>query len=529
MRKFSSYGLIEKKHHYYAPREELLNRSIQYLTGERSNKDGHYITIWAPRQTGKSTLMHQVVQQIKQNEDFEVGMISLQSAKNDKTDTDVFKTLLYELSLTFQKDFKAIQEWKDLSFLFSKKYFEKPLILIIDEFDALEEDFINKFANEFRNMYLRRQNQESTDSAEKSCLLHGLALIGVRSVLGIENVKGSPFNVQRSIHIPNLTDDEVKYMYQWYEKETKQAIEPEVIDRIYDEFRGHPGLTCWFGEILTEQYNEETHKPITTENFEIAFAASIFALPNNTILNIISKAKVSPHREVVLELFQTKGKQFFSYDDIHLNYLYMNGVIDIQIENRIEYYAKFSSPFVQKRLFNYFSRELFRYIGNLTSPFESIDHVIDDNRIHIKSLMQLYEKYLKKNKDWLLKDAPTRKDLRIFEAVYHFNLYMFLYHFLLPFKAQIWPEFPTGNGKIDLIIKYVNQIYGIELKSFSNEKAYQNAIKKCANYALQLKIKRIALVFFIDAIDDENRLKFEKIHHDETTDVVVETIFIGTE
>ena len=35
-------------------------------------------------------------------------------------------------------------------------------------------------------------------------LLHGLALVGVRAVLGIDSDRGSPFNVQRSLHVPNL-------------------------------------------------------------------------------------------------------------------------------------------------------------------------------------------------------------------------------------------------------------------------------------------------------------------------------------
>jgi len=58
--------------------------------------------------------MHQVVQQIKENGDFEVGIISLQSAKNDETDDAVLKTLFYELSNTFQSKFESIQEWKSM-------------------------------------------------------------------------------------------------------------------------------------------------------------------------------------------------------------------------------------------------------------------------------------------------------------------------------------------------------------------------------------------------------------------------------
>ena len=43
---------------------------------------------------------------------------------------------------------------------------------------------------------------------------------------------------------------------------------------------------------------------------------------------------------------------------------------------------------------------------------------------------------------------------------------MFLDQFLSIKKAKVWPEFPTDNGKIDIIIKYNSKIYGIELKSY---------------------------------------------------------------
>jgi len=52
-------------------------------------------------------------------------------------------------------------------------------------------------------------------------ILHGLAFVGVRAVLGIESKTGSPFNVQRSLHISNLSFDEVKDMFDQYQEESK--------------------------------------------------------------------------------------------------------------------------------------------------------------------------------------------------------------------------------------------------------------------------------------------------------------------
>jgi hypothetical protein len=124
---------------------------------------------------------------------------------------------------------------------------------------------------------MTRQNQTNDSTAEKDYLLHGLALIGVRAVLGVENIKGSPFNVQRRVHIPNLTHDEVVYLFDWYQREQTQKIEPDVVERIWYEFKGQPGLTCWFGELLTETYNTAPSQPITMALFEGVSGRSRFA------------------------------------------------------------------------------------------------------------------------------------------------------------------------------------------------------------------------------------------------------------
>jgi hypothetical protein len=190
-------------------------------------------------------------------------------------------------------------------------------------------------------------------------LLHSLALIGVRTVLGIENVKGSPFNVQRSVHIPNLTHLEVIDLFNQYQQESWQLIEPEVVERVWHEFQGQPGLTCWFGELLTETYNKTTEQPITMAHFNRAYVAALDLSPNNNILNLISKAKQEPYKSFVLELFQTEAKIKFTYDDPTTNFLYLNGIVSIERVNWSENYVKFACPYIQKRLFNYFARELY--------------------------------------------------------------------------------------------------------------------------------------------------------------------------
>jgi hypothetical protein len=178
-------------------------------------------------------------------------------------------------------------------------------------------------------------SQDSKVSGEKYYLLHGLALIGVRNVLGIENEKGSPFNVQRSVHIPNLTFEEVAGMFQWYEKESGQKVDGAVIQTLYEETRGQPGLTSWFGELLTETYNHDLKKPITLLHYKEANGAATHILPNNNILNLISKVNKPPYDEMVMEFFKTGEKIEFKFNNKDINYLYMNGVIDQEMVKSI--------------------------------------------------------------------------------------------------------------------------------------------------------------------------------------------------
>ncbi len=100
--------------------------------------------------------------------------------------------------------------------------------------------------------------------------------------------------------------------------------------------------------------------------------------------------------------------------------------------------------------------------------------------------------------------------------------------FLDTWKGRVYPEFPTGNGKIDIIIEYRGRIYGIEVKSYTNETEYYEAAEQAARYGKQLGLSEISLVFFVEYIDDANRKKFEKDFTDEENGVRVTPIFVDT-
>ncbi len=529
MRRFSSYGPIDRELHYYVPRQELIDEATQQLKGYNPNKGGHYITVWAPRQTGKTWIMQEVVFNIREENQFDVVILPLQHLSNVTDVNRVAQVLGMELMEKLSLEKLDINTLEDFRLLFKRETLRKPLILILDEFDGLQEPVIALLVGFFRNIYTARQNQTDKSTAEKDYLLHSMALIGVRSVLGVENVKGSPFNVQRSLHIPNLIHDEVVELFNGYQEESGQSIEPEVVERIWSEFQGQPGLTGWFGELLTETYNKATDKPITIDSFEEVYAAALDLLPNNNILNLISKAKQEPYKSFVLELFQTKDKVKFTYRNPIINFLYMNGIVEVEQISLSENYVKFPCPYVQKQLFSYFAEELSHKMDGLSDPFEDLSDTITEDSLNIPKLLRRYELYLQENQQLVLKNAPRRRDdLRVYEAVFHFHIYLYLTSFLRSYDAQVQPEFPTGNGQIDLLIRHAGQLFGLELKSFANQRSYRKALIQAAKYGQQLGVTSIWLVLFIETVDEMNREKFEIDYTDDETGVTVIPRFVQT-
>ena len=529
MKKFHSYGPVDSQCHYCADRKELIALCTNQLIGN-SYLPGHYFTIWAPRQTGKTWILRQSVQQIKKlyEDDFIVGDISMQGYGLNKQDDPVsvfFNRFRKVINNKFDLNINEINYWEQWLELFERKSgcFKKPLILLIDEFDKLPQDIIDLTVSMFREIYLNREEY----------MLHGLALIGVRAVLGVDSKKGSPFNVQRSLHIPNLTLSEVRKMFDDYQSESNQTIEPDVIDTLYDKTNGQPGLVGWFGELLTEKYNTIPDKKIGMNLWNEVYSSACDIEHNNTVQNIIIKGKTE-YKEYVCKLYNQSDIRF-TFDTNWCNYMYMHGLITyekIRDENKYLNICRFSSPFIQERLYNALVIDMRDSQDDrilALEPLDLLEDVFAAHEVNIPALLKRYKNYLKRLKDhgenpWA--NQPRRKsDLHLTEAVGHFHLYYWL-TMALRKRCIVSPEFPTGNGKVDLHLLCQEKKKGlIEVKSFVNAYEVKDAIIQAAKYAKKTKHDTISIAMFAPFTDEHvlEQLSVTEI----INDVIVNMIAIG--
>ncbi|MCP4107809.1 MAG: hypothetical protein GY749_20080 [Desulfobacteraceae bacterium] len=518
MRRFHSYGPVDCDQHFCVERKQMIKFCFEQLIGV-PDKCGHYFTIWAARQTGKTWLMRQVKQEIKTHfkDKFLVGTMSVQGVI--MKDQDPPESFLSRIPLlireTFSINTNTPENWETFKEFFSQNngLFDRPVILFIDEFDSLPPKVTDQLITLFRDIYLKRENY----------LLHGMALIGVRAVLGIDSDRGSPFNIQRSLRVPNLTKQETQDLFRQYSDESSQTIEPRVIKAVFEATRGQPGLVSWFGELLTEKYNPGMKKNIDLPVWEDVYQAALQIEWNNTILNLIKKAK-GPYINHVLELF-SKSDIPFNIQAQWCSYLYLNGIIAEQIsidsKGKKTYTCRFASPFVQMCLYNTLTHDL---VGDRTpilalDPLDDLSDVFEGPDINIPALLQRYKNYLARLKAKALtpwKDQPRRSDMHLTEAVGHFHLYAWLRQ-SVEYQCVISPEFPTGNGKVDLLIMCGEKTGIIEVKSFESLPKANAAKKQAAGYAKSLGLDKASIALFVP-VEDESVL--EKLSGTEQTDGV---------
>jgi hypothetical protein len=504
MRTFSSYGPVDPELHFSVPRPELVDQCTEQLLGH-PQKGGHYFTIWASRQTGKTWLMRQVAARIRQDypEDYIVATMSMESVSME--DTELAERFLERVPLlfsdTFDLEIPPPKSWGEFRNAFHKKrgVFDKPVILFIDEFDSLPSKVIDAVVRAFRSLYLDRENN----------FLHALALIGVRSVLGFSSDRGSPFNIQRSLEVPRFTHEEVLDLYRQYQEESGQSIDPQVVEAVWKATRGQPGLTCWFGELLTEKYNPDPTQPLDYRAWKTVYRKALCVEPNNTILNMVAKAR-GKYKKYLMKMFTVSNVPFHIHQP-WCNYLHLNGLLDSekQVDDRGEdiEVCRFSSPFIQESICNALRDDLVNAPANLLplDPFDDISDVYQGPKLELPALLRRYVEYLdrlqaKGINPW--KGQPTRSDLRITEAVGHFHLYWWLME-AIGRKVIISPEFPTGNGKVDLHLQRDQKRGLIEIKVFTTLDALPDYREQAARYAGQVGLQEATLAIFVPGIGQE--------------------------
>ena len=269
MREFNTSGPNVIAEHYTLERLALIEK------GKKMVKKNRYFTIWAPRQTGKSTYFRLLGSSLKE-EGYLVCHINFENYAEKP-----LSTFMERLVLALEEDWGLSLTGLDLAQVFHKveQVKDKKLVLIIDEVEGINPQYFGDFLHTIRNAYHSREKHG----------LKSVIFVGVSNITGVVQDNASPFNISDSLQVDYFTKEEVFELLEQHEAEIGQKFATEVKDKIYAITVGQPGLVNGFAARLVELYGQ---KPlIDYMDYLVVEDWYLYKALDKNVANVINKAK----------------------------------------------------------------------------------------------------------------------------------------------------------------------------------------------------------------------------------------------
>ena len=390
MRTFGTQGPVNPKENYVVSRTEEIADFIDRI------KKGKYIVLFAPRQTGKTTLFRSTMGALTPEDYFPMQLNF--EAYVDLTLTAFYgyllKDICREIARVFEKrgstpsetlnqflDNTEIKDHLSLRNFFQQLagFLPHKVVLIIDEFDAIPPDAVRGFLHSLRYLYL--------EESEVRCP-YSVGIVGVKNITQLNYDRSiSPFNIQDEFHLPNFTLSQVHELLEQYTNEVGQVFAPEVITAIHKQTAGQPFLVNRCAQILTEKMDVPKSEEITMTHFSKAHR-QLLRERNVNIDHLLTNVRRNPQFESLLMRIASYERGLpFSLDDDVMNELAIYGVITEGADGMCE----IVNPIYQHRILQTFKPPFNGLEGEYFSEENGddfIDYVTLDGVIEMEALLR---------------------------------------------------------------------------------------------------------------------------------------------
>ena len=502
MRCFGTQGRVYPEKHYIVRRTAEIENFINRV------KDGKYIVLFAPRQTGKTTFFRLALDAlvIEDSRYFPI-QLDFQTMRNASPVTfyEHFHYMIHRyIQYVFQKRggvpsemlTQFLENTKLTDHLSMVKFFEnlanllnsdshegvsafKRVVLLIDEFDGIPQTVVSDFLYALRQIYL---------SDEMQCP-HSIGIVGVKSIRQLDYDRSvSPFNIQDEFRLPNFTLKQVTELFDQYTNEVGQAFAPEVIAAIHKQTAGQPFLVNRCAQILTEELHIPKTETIIMEHFAKAHRR-LLREGNTNIDHLRTNVRRDRRFEkLLLQIASYESGVLFNPDDALMNELATYGVIAEGADGMCE----IVNPIYQHRILQIF-KPTFNGLENVYFPEETgmhfIDYLTPEGELEIELLLNNFQAFIARAGFRILQVPDTPQ-----EYVGQHLLYAYLDHFVRIVGADMFLEVQTGRGRIDLLIVHNQRKYIVETKIWEGARYYQAGKKQLAAY---MKLEAVVEAYYV--------------------------------
>ena len=484
---FNTAGPIQTDIHYNVnPLTRIDTDEIEDLIRQRK-----YFILHAPRQTGKTSSLLALRDYLNEQGDYIAVYANVeagQAARNDvrqvvlsTMSTIAERTsivLKNDISIRLYKELAKGEETNTLLTTYLKRLCEalsKPLVLFIDEIDALVGDSLVSVLRQIRAGYDQRPQYFPIS----------IVLCGVRDVRDYRIVLsnqdiitgGSAFNIKaESIRMGNFSKEEIHELYMQHTEATGQEFDEACFPMIWEATEGQPWLVNALGYEVTMKMRENRDRSIRIIPEMIYKAQERIICRRDTHIDIlIDKLREERVRSVIAPILANEDgevEQHLKEDDIQY-------VIDLGLIVR-------GKPL---RIANAIYKEIIprelTWARQQTLIQQSAWYMNPDNSINMVKLLLDFQQFFRENADaWI-----ERFDYK--ESGPQLLLQAFLQR-VVNGGGYIDREYGLGRGRTDLLItKPLTDQYGgpfqrivLELKIFRSnlEATIEKGLQQTVEY-----------------------------------------------
>ena len=472
---FNTAGPIKQDLHYNVnPLHRINLDELEQLIMQQK-----YFILHAPRQTGKTSCLLALRDYLNEQGDYIAVYANVeagQAARNDvrevvlstmATIADRVDTILgNEIALNIYDElYRKGDQTNSLLTLFLKKLcgaLPKPLVLFIDEIDALVGDSLVSVLRQIRAGYDQRP----------AYFPISIVLCGVRDVRDYRIVLsnqdiitgGSAFNIKaKSLRLGNFSEEEVRELYMQHTAATGQVFDEACFPMIWEATEGQPWLVNALGYEVTMKMKENRDRSIRIIPEMIYKAQERIIYRRDTHIDIlIDKLREERVRNVIAPILANEDgevEQHLKDDDIQY-------VIDLGLIVRDKPLRVANAIYKEV-----IPREL-TWARQQTLVQQSAWYMNPDNSINMEKLLLDFQQFFRENADaWI-----ERFDYK--ESGPQLLLQAFLQR-VVNGGGYIDREYGLGRGRTDLLItKPLTEQYGgpfqrivLELKIFRSNMA----------------------------------------------------------
>ena len=485
---FNTAGPIQPDIHYNVnPLHRINLDELELLIMQQK-----YFVLHAPRQTGKTSCLLALRDYLNEQGNYIAVYANVeagQAARNDVREVilSTMATIADRASMVLGNDiaqniYDALThkegQVNSLLTLFLRKLSEalpKPLVLFIDEIDALVGDSLVSVLRQIRAGYDQRPQNFPIS----------IVLCGVRDVRDYRIVLsnqdiitgGSAFNIKaESLRLGNFSKEEIHELYMQHTEATGQEFDEACFPLIWDATEGQPWLVNALGYEVTMNMKENRDRSIRIIPEMIYRAQERIIYRRDTHVDIlIDKLREERVRNVIAPMLANEDGEV----ERHLRDDDIQYVVDLGLVVR-------GKPL---RIANAIYREIIprelTWARQQTLIQQSAWYMNPDNSINMEKLLLDFQQFFRENADaWI-----ERFDYK--ESGPQLLLQAFLQR-IVNGGGYIDREYGLGRGRTDLLItKPLTDQYGgpfqrivLELKIFrSNMKAtIQKGLQQTAEY-----------------------------------------------